>query len=224
MRKRFSMGALALLAVVGLGLGAASPARAVPIVGDYTLVDVTSVGALSSAGVSLETLGSAEAFSSPALGVLLALFPVTGGDVDLPNSFAGTIEHQGSGLRLTFAGAPVALTDFVIDTTTLKLTATVASDVFNGVTDFFDIVPCQSGPPGTCQTIPGGAVIPSALGLRISQNGGIVLAAAWGLPGLQGLQFGVANTALVAIPEPTTALLLGAGLAGLATAGRRRRG
>ena len=221
MRSMVSKGVLALVTI--FGLAAAGPARAVPIAGDYTLVDVTSVGALSGAGVTLETLGSAEAFSSPALGVLLALFPVTGGDVDLPNSFAGTIEHQGSGLRLTFAGVPVELTDFVIDTTTLKLTATVASTVFNGITDIFDIVPCQSGPPGTCQTIPGGAVIPSALGLRISENGGILLAASWGLPGLQGLQFGVANTALVAVPEPTTALLAGAGLVGLAAAGRRRR-
>ncbi len=38
-----------------------------------------------------------------------------------------------------------------------------------------------------------------------------------------GSNFSVSTTMALAIPEPTTALLLGAGLAGLAVAGRRRR-
>jgi hypothetical protein len=220
MRTLISKGVLALALV--LGISAASPARAVPIVGDYTTINVTSIAALSGASITVAALGSGQASYFANANVLIAVLPVTGGDVDIPTSFAGTIEHSGSGLELVFAGVPIDLTDLVIDTTTFKVNATVASPVFGGVTDIFDLVPCQSGAPGTCQTVPGGALIPSALGLRISANLATVIAASWGLPGLTGFQFGVANAAIRAIPEPTTAILAGAGLVGLAIAGRRR--
>lgn len=209
-------------AVLAAGLSPAGSARAVPIVGDYTLVDVTSIGALTGAGITVSGLGTAEVFVSPALGVALGLFPVTGGDVDLPTSFLGTIEHEGSGLRLSFLGVDLDLTDFVIDTVNNVVNADVAFGSSSGTAAIFDIVPCQSGPPGTCQTLPGGAVIPTAWGLRLTATAAAVIETAFGIPGLAGLQFGVANTALVPIPEPGSALLLGAALAGLGVLRRAR--
>jgi len=78
----------AVAAAAGLLLAvAATPARAIPIAGDYSLIDVTSTKGLSSLSVTLTALGTAEIFNSAALGVKLVLLPVTGGDVDLPTSF-----------------------------------------------------------------------------------------------------------------------------------------
>jgi len=213
---------LVAVALLALGLAAAPSARAVPLAGDYTLVDVTSVEALADAGLALTTLGSAEAFSSPSLDVLLALFPVTGGDVDLPNSFLGFVEHQGSGLRLSFLGVDLDLENFVIDTVNNVVNADVSFSGSSGAAAIFRIVPCASGPRGTCQTVPDGAVLPTGFGLRFTEEAALLLETAFGLQGFADFQFGVANTALRAIPEPGTLLLLGAGLTGLAALGRRR--
>lgn len=201
---------------------ASAPAGAVPIAGEYTLIDVTSIEALTGSGVSIGGLGITEIFSSPTVGVLLALLPVTGGDVDLPNSFAGTVEHAGSGLYFGFNSILFEFTDLVLDTTTMKVTATVASFIFNGVVELFNVVPCQSGPPGTCQPLPGDAVLPTGYGLRFAADAANLFTAGWGIGDVQNVQFGVANTALIPVPEPGAALLVAAGLVGLARAGRRR--
>lgn len=217
-------GARALLAAAGLLLSvSATPANAIPLAGDYTLIDVTSAQALSGAGVAISALGAAELYSSAALGVTLALLPVTGGDVDIPTSFAGTIEHAGSGLRLSFLGADIDFTNLVINTVTNQVVADFAIGAASGTADIFDILPCDSGPPGTCMTIPGSALIPSALRLGFSANGAALIEFGFGIPGLAGIQFGVANTAIVPVPEPGTALLLGSSLVGLAALRRGRR-
>ena len=67
----------AVVAAAGLLLTvAATPARAIALVGEYTLIDVTAVQALSSAGVTFTALGGAEIFDSVALGVKILLLPV----------------------------------------------------------------------------------------------------------------------------------------------------
>lgn len=218
MRKLRSKGFVGALVALGLALaGAAAPVQAIPIVGDRTSVDVTSIDLLTTAGITLSGLGSTTILSAP--GLLFAVFPVTGGDVDLPNSFAGTVEHEGSGLRLTIFGVDIDLTNFVLSTIAATLVADVAVNGTGvGPVSFFDVVACASGPPGSCQTLPNGAVIPTGFGLRISADAATLL----GLPDLAGFQFGVANTALRAVPEPGSALLLGSALLALA-AGRRHR-
>ena len=217
----------AVAAAAGLLLAvAATPARAIPIAGDYSLIDVTSTKGLSSLSVTLTALGTAEIFNSAALGVKLVLLPVTGGDVDLPTSFLGTIEHSGSGLRLSSFGSDIDLTDFVMNTSTLKMSANFAIGALTGATDIFDILPCDSGPPGTCATFPGGAVLPTALRLSFTADAAALVALAFGNPafaGLAGVQFGVANTALTAVPEPGTAFLVGSALVGLAALRRNHR-
>ena len=213
--------AVATAAAVLAIAGASSSARAVPIVGDYSYIDITSSKALTSAGVTLSALGAAQLFTTPL--TTLAYLPVTGGDVDLPTSFLGTIEHAGSGLRLTFAGVDLDLTNLVINTLTNQVTTDFASGALNGTTDFFDISACDSGAPGTCATLPAGAVIPTGLRLAFSANGAAVIQTFFGVSGLAGVQFGVANTAIRAVPEPGTAMLLGSALVALAASRRQRR-
>lgn len=219
---------IAAVAAAGLVLAvAATPARAIPIVGDYTEINVTSTQGLSALSVTLTALGTAEIFNSAALGVKLVLLPVTGGDVDLPTSFLGTIEHSGSGLRLSSFGSDIDFTNFVMNTNTLKMSADFAIGPLNGVADIFDILPCAglaSAP--TCSTFPGGAVLPTALRLGFTADAAALVALAFGNPAFASLadvQFGVANTALTAVPEPGTALLVGSALVGLAALRRDRR-
>jgi len=196
----------------------------VAITGDRTTIDVTSIGFLNFVGIGVSGLGSAIVFSSPPAQLLFAVLPVTGGNVNLPFDFVGTIEHAGSGLRLSFGGVDADLTNFTINTGSNILTGDVKSGAFEvaGAT-LFDILACSSGAPGTCQTNPNAAVIPTGIGLRISSDLATGLAVLLGLPDLTGFQFGVANTALTAVPEPGTALLVGSALAGLAALRRDRR-
>lgn len=222
----------AVVGAAGLLLAvAATPARAIPIVGDYSLIDITSAPYLRLAGLSLAALGEGElhTFSVPSrlgrdLGVTTLVLPVTGGDGALPFSFDGTIEHSGSGLRLSSVGVNLDLTNFVMNTITNKMSADYVIGAATGAGDIFDILPCGSGPPGTCFTLPTGAVIPSALRLSFTELGS-GLVNFLGIPGLAaaGMQFGVANTALTAVPEPGTALLVGSALVGLAALRRGRR-
>jgi len=220
----------AVVAAAGLLLTvAATPARAIALVGEYTLIDVTSIQALSSAGFTLTALGGAEIFDSAALGVKIALLPVTGGNVDLPTSFLGTIEHSGSGLRLSRLGVDLDLTNFLMNILTdPPITGTMSADVAvggtpAGVVSIFNVLPCNLGPPGTCLTVPGAAAIASPLRLSLTAEAAGMLEFAFGIPGLEGLPFGVANTALTAVPEPGTALLFGSALVGLAALRRNRR-
>lgn len=212
------------IAVTGLTLAfGGSPARAIPIAGDYSVIDLTTDPALTAAGVVTTALGTAEIHHYGIPGVTLAVLPVTGGDVDLPTSFLGTVEHDGSGLRLSFLGVDLDFTNLVMSTITGKVTADFTVGAASGTAEIFDILPCDSGAPGTCATIPGGAVIPSALRLTFSADGAALVAFAFGIPGLAGVQFGVWNTALRAVPEPGTALLVSGALAGLAAIRRSRR-
>ncbi len=212
------------IAVAGLAIAfAGSSARAIPIGGDYSTINLTTDPALTAAGVITTALGTAEIHHYGILGVTLAVLPVTGGDVDLPTSFLGTIEHKGSGLRLSFFGTDLDFTNMVMNTTTGKVTADFAIGAATGTADIFDILPCDSGAPGTCATIPRGAVIPSGMRLTLTADGAALVGFAFGVPGLAGVQFGVWNTALTPVPEPGTALLVSGALAGLAAIRRGRR-
>lgn len=217
-------GLAAALVTTGLLLaGAAAPARAIPLAGDRTTLDVTSFQALSGLGVTLSGLGSTIVFSNPGAQLFFAIFPVTGGDVDLPNSFAGTIEHAGSGLRLSVLGADLDLSNLLVNTSAGAVTGDVSSAGAATVNlSLFDIVPCSGGLPGTCLTQSGLAFIPTGYGLRVASDLATKLDQVLGLSGLSGFQLGVANTALLPVPEPGSALLLGGALTALC-AGRRTR-
>jgi hypothetical protein len=205
------VGAIAL--VLGVGGGTA---RALPLVGDQTIVLLTSAGLLSSVGISVAPTGSA-AVALDIAGRPEALFPITGGDVV---GLTGTIEHDGSGLVLAQGGTELPLGNFLIDTTQLLL----FGDTPLGNVPLFDIGLCTNlaGTAGEC--IDGdGSVLLDGFKLSLTQTAAGALTQVFGLPDLTGTQIGVARIDVRVVPEPGTLALVGLGLAAVAARGRKSR-
>lgn len=185
-------------------------AQSLPIVGGVTSVSLVAAPVLSGAGLSVGGLGSAQ-ISPGSNGIPLAYFPVTGGSIDTV-SFAGGIQHAGSGLSLSNASTTVNLTDFVIDTTTGFLTSNVAvGGTALGMLPLFSI---------------GNSGIPIApFSLSLTPDAGLALVALFGIPNLAGALIGNANSIPITapIPEPATWLSMLAGLGLMGAAMRRRR-
>ena len=199
---------LALAASLGVS---SVQAQALPIVGGITGVTLTSAPTLTGAGVSVGILGSAQ-FSPGSTGTPLVFFPVTGGSLNTA-TFAGSIEHDGSGLSLSSGGTTLNLTDFVIDTVALTLTgqASVGTTALGAVPLF---------------NLSFGSNPLSPFNLALTSAGAGALTALFGLPDLTGLQIGTAATIPVtAVPEPATyaTLLAGLALVGWLTARRRKQ-
>jgi hypothetical protein len=137
-------------------------------------------------------------------------FLVTGGFLNTA-TFAGVIEHDGSGLALSDATSTVNLTDFVIDTVALTLTGQVAvGDTALGAVPLFSL---------------GFSTNPfSPVSLQLTSAAAGALSAVFGLPDLTGLTLGTANTLPVTtVPEPATYLAMLGGLAVLGAVVHRRR-
>jgi hypothetical protein len=202
-----------------LTLVVASDVRALPLVGDQTIVLLTSDPTLSGLGILVDPLGDGDIVEDAA-GRLDALFPITGGDV---TGIVGTIEHDDSGLILSNGVNDLSLENFLIDTTTLQLFADVSvNDVFSGNAALMDVGFCTdlAGTADACIDGDGSELLD---GFKLSLNGqaAATLTAVFGAPDLNGTQFGVARIDVRTIPEPTTVVLLGVGLA--AAVARHRR-
>jgi hypothetical protein len=191
---------LLLVAVAGR-----SQAAALPVVDGFTSVKLTSFASLAGLGIGVAGLGTATV-SPGSDGTPLAYFPVTGGAIDT-GSFAGTIEHLGSGLSLSKGATTLNLEDFTIDTASLQLSGLVNG---GGPAQLFDI------------GLSGNAFLPFEL--KLSSTAGTALAGAFGIPDLSGTVIGLANSVPVttAVPEPSTYGMLAAGLAAIAWVGWRR--
>jgi hypothetical protein len=200
-----SAAAVALTCAAPLG----AQAQALPITGGVTSVTLSAAPVLVGAGLGVAPLGSA-ILSPGSAGIPLAFFPVTGGVIDTA-TFAGTIEHEGSGLSLSNATTTVNLTNFLINTNTLSL----SGDVSVGATSLFDVPLFNLG-------LSGQLVSPFSLSLTSTAAG--ALTAFLGLPDLTGVTLGTANTIpITAVPEPETWMAMLAGLALVGAAIQRRR-
>jgi hypothetical protein len=199
--------------VFGIGIG---NARALPLAGDQTIVLLTSAGLLSSVGISVSPTGSAvidlDIASRPE-----ALFPITGGEL---LGLAGTIEHDGSGLLLAQGGTELPLGNFLIDTTQLLL----FGDTPLGNVPLFDLGLCTSLAGTAEECIDGdGSVLLDGFKLSLTATAAGALSQVFGLPDLTGTQIGVARIDARVVPEPSTALLIGAGLVAAAASRSRRK-
>ena len=197
-------------AMFALSLAPMAAQASLPVVDGTTSVKLTAAPVLAGAGLTVTPLGSATA-SPGSDGLPLVYFPITGGMFDT-GTFAGMIEHDGSGLELSSGGTSVALTNFVIDTVALSLTGDVAVNGSGiGAVPLFDI------------GLSGSPFLPFQLSLSSAAAG--ALTAVFGLPDLTGVEIGLANTVPVTVvPEPATvaSMLAGHGLIGGLMARRRR--
>lgn len=175
---------------------------AAPIVGGTTTVvlDSATLAVIVGAGVTPAPFGSATLDTS---GPVVASFPITGG-----NTMPLTIEHDGSGLSFTVGANTVDIINFLIDFTNPADALISGGVLLNGstvVASGFRLFEIDSN-----------------LGLSLSADAGAALASNLGIPDLGGAFIGTASTSPVVVPEPSSILMLGAGLASLALLSRRR--
>jgi hypothetical protein len=198
--------------VAVLSVLATGQAQALPVVGGTTAVKLTSAPTLTGAGVTVSGLGTAS-LSPGSDGLPIAYFPVNGGDINT-STFAGTIAHNGSGLRLSTSTGTINLTNFLINTTTLSLTGNVAY----GTTSLTN-VPLFSLSFGTVPVFP--------FNLTLTSTAAGALSTVLGVPNLTGAVIGIANTLPItsAVPEVSTYLSMAAGLGlmALVLSGRKRQ-
>lgn len=217
-RSRLLGCAVALSVVLG-----ASGAQALPLSGDQTEILLTSAPSLMISSVTISALGTG-VIAGDNTGLLpglatrqQALLPVTGGETDTTDIF-----HDGSGLRFSNGVSDVDLTDLHLNIALSTVTGTLAAggNTFNDVT-LFGVFPCIAQ-LGSC--VDGDlSIIVDGLRLDYSEAVGAALQDMFGVNGATGTQFGVAYPDIRAVPEPSVALLLVSGLAGLAVQGRRRK-
>lgn len=201
-----------ILFIIGLTGPTVVQAQGLSIVGGTTAVKLTSAPLVAGAGTAVAPLGTA-LLSPGSDQIPIAYFPVTGGSIDTA-SFAGGIAHVGSGLSLTRLGTTVELENFFINTVTLKL----LGDVSVGATTIDDVELFNIGFSPTVSVYP--------FTLQLTAGAAAALTTFLGLPNLTGAEIGIANTIPItaAVPEPSTYLMMLAGLGLVALLARKRRG
>jgi hypothetical protein len=205
MKRSILTAAVAVGSVLAFG-----PAQALPVVGGTTAVKLTSAPTLTGAGVTVSGLGTAT-LSPGSDSLPIAYFPITGGDINT-STFAGTIAHNGSGLRLSTSTGTINLMNFLINTSTLSLTGSVAFG-----TTLLSNVPLFDLSFGTVPVFP--------FNLKLTATAAGALSTVLGVPNLTGATIGIANTLPItsAVPDvaTTSSMLAGLGLMAMVL-GRRK--
>jgi hypothetical protein len=204
--------ATVVAALAAVTFTSAAQAAPLPVTGGVTSVKLVSAPTLTAAGVTVSGLGTV-GLSPGSDGIPLAYFPITGGSLDT-GSFAGTIAHNGSGLRLSTSTGSINLTNFLINTSTLSLTGNVAFG-----TTSLTAVPLFDLSFGTNPIFP--------FNLKLTATAAGALSTVLGVPNLTGATIGIANTAPITSPVPELAtvssMLAGLGLMALVLGQRRKR-
>ncbi len=202
--------------------GAPAAAAPMPATGG-TSVYLSSADALAGLGLTVDVLGVAQGNAvvnpTPFLPSPTVTFKVTAVDAATVQIF-----HDGSGIELSVGSAlSVKLENFVINGLVPSITADVTA-LDSGVSataDVFDLRDCRML-VGFCVGTDGTITV-DGLGLFLTDTAISVLEGEFGMGALGPVDgdtlIGVANSTF--IPEPSTALLIGGGLIGLAS---RRRG
>jgi hypothetical protein len=146
------------------------------------------------------------------------ILPITSGDVTF-GPLAGSIDHEGSGLRFSFGSVDLDLEDLRFDFDDGTVSGDLSVGPLSDTLDIFNIVACVDG---GC-TGPGGTVPITGFGLFLRTD------AADAFENLvfgddrfdDGDQIALAQIEIAAVPEPAALVLLGAALTGLATLRRK---
>ena len=168
------------------GSGTPATAKYAPalatVIGNSTDVVVNPAvsAAFKQAGISVTAV-------APATAKTTLLFPVSGGQI-AGATLAGTVDHTG-GLTFSHSGKDVTLTDFVINTNTKQLTATVGGQSM----PIFDLslasLKRASGPHG--------AVVAGNIKLTVASEAATALNSALGVSTFKdGMDFGIATLTL----------------------------
>ncbi len=220
--------AACVLASLLVPWAAVLPAGALPLIGDETRIEIASAPELAALGLVTGLAGNA---SLDGRGDVV--LPVTGGDVTIP-LLEGSVEHVASGFSISLAsgtildpGPTVILEDLVIDLLDLVVRARVtAGQPFGVATDVpvFDARACVTSTGVDPCLDQDGSILLNGFGLDWTETAAGILNATL-FPDLtaptflSGDYFGVADLDLRFVPEPSSALLVAAGLLGIA---RRR--
>jgi len=121
---------------------------------------------------------------APATAKTTLLFPVTGGQIVVA-TLAGTVDHTG-GLTFSHGGKSIRLANFVINTNTRQLTATVGGESM-AIFDLDLASPTRVGGPH-------GTVVACAIKLTVTSQGATALNSGLGVRTFKaGMGFGVAT-------------------------------
>lgn len=193
----------------------AGAASALPLIGDETILDLTSEPALEALGASLN--GGGAPLGSVAL-------PITGGDVEIP-LLTGTVEHDGSLLTLSSALGSLGFQDLVIDLTASLVRADL---IFAANFAVFEVRSCLLSTAADPCIDDDGSLLVNGFGLDWTDAAAtlvndIIFGGVQNLRG--GDQFAVADLDLRfgSVPEPAGALLAVSALGVLGLLARRPR-
>jgi hypothetical protein len=188
------------------------PSRACTLVelsgGTTSLLFTVDLDALD---IDVEALGDAQLDGTTGF-----LLPITGGSADLAVP-AGTLEHDGSGVRFDFGAVDLDMEDFEFDFDDLQVNAEVTATIFSGTLDVFNIVPCSDG---GC-TGPGGTVPTTGFGLFLRPGAADLFENLIGGDDFDDSEQ-IALVNVTPVPEPGLLTLLGVALGSSALVRRKQ--